>query len=107
MTGSDADRLVDDYLERLDAALDALPTAQAAELVDEIDAHIAAARAELPGGGSEAELRTLLDRLGSPAEIARGALDEEPAARRLRRCRHAAAAGSKGSRSCCCRSAAC
>jgi hypothetical protein len=80
MTGSDADRLIDEYLGQLDAALDALPDARAVELVDEIDEHIAAARAELPGGGTEAELRTLLERLGSPAEIARDALDEEPSA---------------------------
>lgn len=80
MTGSNADQLVDDYLAQLDEALDALPAARAAELVDEIDAHISEARAELPGGGTEAELRTLLDRLGEPEEIARDALDGEPAA---------------------------
>lgn len=80
MTGTDADRLVDDYLARLDAALDRLPAARAEELVDEIDAHISEARAELPGGGTEAELRTLLDRIGEPEEIARDALGDEPQA---------------------------
>lgn len=64
-----ADRLVDDYLERLDGELAGLPRARRRELREEIAGHIAEARAALPAE-SEADVRTLLDRLGEPADIA-------------------------------------
>ena len=66
---STADRVVDDYLARLEAELGDLPRGDRRELLREISAHVAAGREEL-GGGSEAEVRTLLDRLGDPADIA-------------------------------------
>jgi hypothetical protein len=66
---SHADRLVEQYLERLSRELGALPQARRRELVDEIASHIAQARSELPTQ-SEAEIRNLLDQLGDPAEIA-------------------------------------
>jgi hypothetical protein len=61
--------LVDDYVDRLHAELADLPPARRHELVEEIEDHIAEALAST-GDASEAELRTLLDRLGDPADIA-------------------------------------
>jgi hypothetical protein len=64
-----ADKLVSDYLKRLNGELRGLPRARRRELVDEISEHIAEARADLEGE-NEAAIRTLLDRLGDPEEIA-------------------------------------
>lgn len=77
---SDLDRLVDDYLDRLDSALADLPRGRRREVVEEIAEHIAAARAEA-AVQSQAELRTVLDRIGDPEEIAAAALDRPPARR--------------------------
>jgi uncharacterized membrane protein len=66
---STADQLVDDYLKRLKRELAGVPRERRNELVQEISEHIAEARAGLEAE-SEAEIRTLLDRLGDPAEIA-------------------------------------
>ena len=67
--------LVDDYLGRLEAELADLPPARRAELIDEIEDHIADAEAAYGREPTEAELRTLLDRLGDPADIAAEARD--------------------------------
>jgi Protein of unknown function (DUF1700) len=64
-----ADKLVSDYLKRLNGELRGLPRARRRELVDEIAEHIAEARADLESE-NEAAIRTLLDRLGDPEEIA-------------------------------------
>jgi uncharacterized membrane protein len=61
------DQLVEDYLGRLEEELSDVPRARRRELVGEIAEHIAEGRAEAT---TEAEVRTLLDRLGEPAEIA-------------------------------------
>jgi uncharacterized membrane protein len=66
---STADKLVEDYLKRLNAELRGLPRARRRELAEEISDHIAEARTGLETE-DEAEVRTLLDRLGEPAEIA-------------------------------------
>lgn len=66
---STADQLVRDYLKRLDAELADLPRARRRELVQEISGHISETRADLPSE-TEAEIRTLLDRIGEPADIA-------------------------------------
>jgi uncharacterized membrane protein len=66
---SNADQLVAEYLKRLNAELRGLPRARRRELVDEISEHIAEARADLESE-NEAAIRTLLDRLGDPEEIA-------------------------------------
>jgi len=63
------DRLVDDYLKQLDSELAGLPRPRRREIVEEISGHISEARATSPSQ-DEAEVRTLLDRLGDPAEIA-------------------------------------
>jgi len=65
---SKADRLVADYLKRLDAELRDLPRARRRELHQEISEHIADARADLEE--DESSVRGLLDRLGDPEEIA-------------------------------------
>ena len=66
---STADKLVEDYLKRLNAELRGLPRARRRELVEEISAHIAEARVDLEIE-DEPNIRTLLDRLGEPVEIA-------------------------------------
>jgi hypothetical protein len=81
---SDSDRLVDQYLERLNRALAPLPRSRRVELVDDIAAHIAQARSELPNQ-DEAEIRNLLDQLGDPAEIAADAGERLETPRRKRR----------------------
>lgn len=68
------ERLVDDYLKQLDSELADLPRLRRKEIVEEISEHVAEARAASPSQG-EAEIRTLLDRLGDPAEIAGEARD--------------------------------
>jgi hypothetical protein len=60
-------QLVDKYMADLRDALGDLPRRQRDELVREIQAHIDEA---LPSGASGAEVRTLLDRLGEPEQIA-------------------------------------
>ena len=64
-----ADRLVEDYLDRLERELADFPSARRRELVQEISEHIAEARAQLESE-SEADVRNLLDRLGEPVDIA-------------------------------------
>ena len=63
------DRLVDDYLEQLESELAGVPRAGRREVLDEIEAHISEASAELPTD-DQAGMRNVLDRLGEPAEIA-------------------------------------
>jgi HAAS domain-containing protein len=79
---STADKLVDDYLDRLNRELTGFPRARRRELVEEISGHIAEARADLETE-NEAAIRTLLDRLGDPADIAAEAR-ERPAPARLK-----------------------
>jgi uncharacterized membrane protein len=66
---SQADRLVDDYLEELGNNLAGVPRARRRELLEEISEHIAEARSALETD-SEVEVRNLLQRLGDPVEIA-------------------------------------
>ena len=56
-------------MKQLDSELANLPRMRRREIVEEISEHIAEARAASPAQ-DEAEIRTLLDRLGDPAEIA-------------------------------------
>jgi hypothetical protein len=66
---STADKLVADYVKQLNAALRGLPRARRHELVEEISEHVAAARADLETE-DDTSIRTILDRLGDPEEIA-------------------------------------
>lgn len=74
---SGVDLLVEDYLHRLDRALASLPKSRRKQMRAEIADHIASACAELDAP-SEAAVRTQLDRLGSPEDIAAVALETEP-----------------------------
>lgn len=77
MTTSTVDRLVTDYLARLEAASAALPPERREELLEEISSHITTARAA-GAAADEAAVRTLLERLGQPDVIAAAALDDSP-----------------------------
>jgi hypothetical protein len=63
------DSLVDRYLRDLEAELGDLPPDRRRELLDEVGEHIGAARAGLDIE-TEAAVRTVLERLGDPADIA-------------------------------------
>jgi hypothetical protein len=69
-----ADTLVDNYLRDLKAELRDLPAPRQREILDEVGEHITAARAA-QDTQSEAAIRTLLERLGDPADIAAEARD--------------------------------
>jgi hypothetical protein len=77
MTTSTADRLVDDYLERLADAAQALPRDRCTELVSETREHIAASMIG-SAGADEAAVRTMLDRLGEPDDIVAAAMEIDP-----------------------------
>jgi len=66
---SSTDRLVSDYLDRLEAELTGIPRAGRREVLDEIEAHIQESLAEIDSD-HEAGVRNVLDRIGEPAEIA-------------------------------------
>jgi uncharacterized membrane protein len=76
-----ADTAIADYLDDLRDELADLPGDRRRELVREIEAHIGQARSQLDDPFSEADVRTLLERLGPPAEIASEARDGEAPAR--------------------------
>lgn len=63
------DDIVREYLLQLDAALRGIPERRRQQLVDEVRSHIAEGRALLEDP-TEADIRTLLERLGPPEEIA-------------------------------------
>jgi uncharacterized membrane protein len=63
-----ADRLIENYLRELRRELSDLPRTSRQEVLDEIDEHIAAARAELDFE-NETAIRNVLERLGDPAAI--------------------------------------
>lgn len=64
-----ADELVQQYLRGLERELRGLPRSRRSELLEEVREHIAAALAEMKSP-SAADVRTLLERMGDPAEIA-------------------------------------
>jgi hypothetical protein len=66
------DRLVADYLRRLRSAASALPADRRAELIEEITAHIAEARA---AQGQAPIVPDILERLGDPAQIVQAAAE--------------------------------
>ena len=79
MTNSTADRLVDEYLTRLAGASQALPPDRRTELLAEIREHIAASMSGVTGA-DELAVRTMLDRLGDPADIVAATLEDNPLA---------------------------
>jgi hypothetical protein len=83
-TGRTTDDVVAAYLERLDDELADLPRGRRDEIVQEVSEHIAEARADLDPN-DEAAVRTLLDRMGDPSEIAAEAGARRAAERPRRR----------------------
>ena len=69
MTATHAGEIVDGYLKRLERELADLPPGRRKEVVGQIAEHIADARAEL-SNETDADLLTIIDRLGEPDEIA-------------------------------------
>lgn len=69
----DSDRLVDAYLNELAAEAAELPAGRRDELLADVRAHIAEARAA--GAASEDEIREVLTSLGRPSEIVTAATD--------------------------------
>jgi hypothetical protein len=65
---TDTDRLVDDYLRRLESAAAHLQRSRRAELVAEIREHIEAALRQ-EDAANEVAVRNVLERLGPPEEI--------------------------------------
>ena len=76
MIEMETDRLVDEYLRRLDAAAAHLQRSRRAELVAEIREHIETALRE-EAAADEVAVRNVLERLGPPEEIVEAA--EPPA----------------------------
>lgn len=76
MSNPTVDELVGDYLARLEEAARDLPAGRRTELLDEIREHIDAGR-ETGAASDEAAVRTMLDRLGEPEDIAAAALAED------------------------------
>jgi uncharacterized membrane protein len=72
VTNMDVDVIVEDYLRRLDVALEPLEPQRRHELVEEVAEHIVEGRAELDDQ-SQSSVMTLLDNLGTPEEIAAAA----------------------------------
>ncbi len=76
---TDDDQLTADSLRRLRSAARVLPADRAAELIEEITAHIAEARAGGASGfAASPGVRNILDRLGDPADIVRAAAEAMP-----------------------------
>jgi uncharacterized membrane protein len=67
MIQSVVDRMVDDYLMAVATACADLPESQRQELLGDLREHITAQLGDTPG---EAEIRTILERLGEPTAIA-------------------------------------
>jgi hypothetical protein len=68
MTAAHASQIIDGYLRRLDAEMSNLPPGRRKELHGQIAEHIDQARSEL-AEETDADLLTILDRLGEPDEI--------------------------------------
>jgi hypothetical protein len=77
------DRLVDDYMTRLERAAVDLPPARRAELVTQIREHIDTSLQHMDSA-DEVAIRNVLERLGTPEEIAEAAGPPPRATRRPR-----------------------
>ena len=77
MNAPHATHIVEGYLARLELALTGSDPARRAELLEDVRAHIAEARAAL-AEETDAALLTIIDRLGDPATVAEGLADDAP-----------------------------
>lgn len=75
MTNTTSDEAVREYLRAVDRRLGGLPLLQRRELINDLESHIAAVRAER-GANSEGEVLEILERLGSPEVVAAAAYAE-------------------------------
>jgi uncharacterized membrane protein len=64
------DGLVDNYLQAVGQALVGVPAYRRDDLLEDLREHIAAGRAEFGPDETEAQVRSLLDQLGDPGEVA-------------------------------------
>ena len=76
MNAPHATHIVEGYLARLELALTGSDPARRAELLEDVRAHIAEARAALTDE-TDAALLAILDRLGDPSAVADGLADED------------------------------
>jgi uncharacterized membrane protein len=72
------DALVDNYLRAVSQAMAGVPAYRRDELLQDLREHIAAGRAEFGDDETEAQVRSLLDQLGDPAEVADEARIDAP-----------------------------
>jgi uncharacterized membrane protein len=72
VSGDPLRHLIERYLREVDEALGDLPPTQRREILDDLQSHIHDALAAVPEP-DEATLRSILDRLGTPDELAREA----------------------------------
>lgn len=79
MNAPHATHVVEGYLARLELALTGSDPARRAELLGDVRAHIAEARAAL-AEETDAALLAILDRLGDPARVADGLAEDAPPA---------------------------
>ena len=77
MNAPHATQIVEGYLARLELALTGSDPARRAELLEDVRAHIAEARAALTEE-TDAALLAILDRLGDPAAVADGLAEDAP-----------------------------
>ena len=77
MSTTGTDHIVEEYLEQLNSALALVPATRRAEIVNEIAQHVADGRSALDEE-TEVAVRNLLDRVGSPEDIAAEALPATP-----------------------------
>lgn len=69
MTAPHADQIINGYLARLQAALAPLPSGRREELLEDVRSHIAEAKNALVNE-TDADLLTIIDKLGDPSETA-------------------------------------
>jgi uncharacterized membrane protein len=79
MTRNHTGDIVESYLGTIEKLLDRLPFSQRRELLDDLASHIATERAER-GATTDAEIREIIERLGSPEVVAAAAYEESPVA---------------------------
>jgi uncharacterized membrane protein len=75
MSGNMTDDAVSEYLREVEQRLAGLPVLQRRELLADLRAHIATERLER-SANSEGEVLEILERLGSPEEVAAAAYEE-------------------------------
>lgn len=77
MTAPHAKQIVDGYLARLDLGLDSLTASEKSEVLAQIEGHITDARGSLTDE-TDADLLNIIDRLGSPEEVAESVRSSRP-----------------------------